>query len=181
MAGDLPPLSLLVGEHPELRDHVVQAPGMHGHASFSHACKLVGGVKACQHAMNPGGSWDRTYADIWLLGSVDIVVRMGYTVRTPARARARALPVCLCVCAHAQRLAPLFAAQSFFGAVGLRLYGQQNRGQFGSRTHWFTGMGWPIHNHTREREYVRAKMELYEELTHKLLAEGLSHAGEFEG
>lgn len=56
------------------------APGDHGHVGFGETCKLDrDGKRVCLTGINPGGSWDRTYVDIWMLSSVDDIVRYGET------------------------------------------------------------------------------------------------------
>lgn len=33
----------------------------------------------CVTGPNPGGVWDRTFVDLWLLASANVIVRFGYT------------------------------------------------------------------------------------------------------
>jgi len=78
VAGDLPVFSLLCRNASALAGHVTQAAGRHGHVTNSaDSCRVdERGELACEWQANPGGSWDRTFVDMWLLGAVDEVVRL---------------------------------------------------------------------------------------------------------
>lgn len=73
VAGDLLVLSELCSRQPGLSAHVVSAPGRHGHVSEHRLCQT------CVTTANPDGAWDRTFVDMWILGAVDEVVRMGHS------------------------------------------------------------------------------------------------------
>jgi hypothetical protein len=80
LAGDLPVLGVLFSKHNVLGPRHITGPGAHGHVSKGETCKLDRrGERVCLRGVNPGGSWDRTYVDMWMLASVDEIVRFGAT------------------------------------------------------------------------------------------------------
>ena len=78
IAGDMPPLWLLLMRHPGLRHAVFTAgAGALGHVSSNSVCSSD---RQCIIAADdPGGAWSRAMVDLWMLGAVDGNVRMGST------------------------------------------------------------------------------------------------------
>jgi hypothetical protein len=84
VAGDVPPLPQLLRRHAVLGAHADSAAGALGHVSAGVVCgstRHSARAKVCSAAggWDPGGAWTRAMVDAWMLGSVDVLVRLGGT------------------------------------------------------------------------------------------------------